>query len=66
MTTSVLQGLPSPDALKGLLAVRGPQLATWVLGVVLASGLIAWGAAAIVTRACPALAPILADIGESG
>jgi len=36
MTTSVLQGLPSPDAWKGLLAVRGPQLATWALGIVLA------------------------------
>ncbi|MGE0582834.1 MAG: type II secretion system protein GspC [Steroidobacteraceae bacterium] len=35
MTTSVLQGLPSPDAWKGLLAARGPQLATWGLGIAL-------------------------------
>ncbi|MBV6417468.1 MAG: hypothetical protein CMLOHMNK_02186 [Steroidobacteraceae bacterium] len=37
MTTSVLHGLPSPDAWKGLLAARGPQVATWVLGVALAA-----------------------------
>lgn len=35
MTTSVLQGLPSPDAWKGLLVARGPQLATWALGIAL-------------------------------
>ena len=36
MTTSVLQGLHSPEAGKGLLAARGPQLATWGLGIALA------------------------------
>ncbi|MEZ5532326.1 MAG: type II secretion system protein GspC [Steroidobacteraceae bacterium] len=37
MTTSVLHGLPSPDAWKGLFAARGPQIATWVLGIALAA-----------------------------
>ncbi|MGD9599149.1 MAG: type II secretion system protein GspC [Steroidobacteraceae bacterium] len=37
MTISVLHGLPSPDAWKGLLTARGPQIATWVLGVALAA-----------------------------
>lgn len=36
MTTIALRGLPSPDALKAQLLARGPQIATWVLGVVLA------------------------------
>ena len=35
MTTSVLQGLPAPEAWKELLVARGPQLATWVLGIAL-------------------------------
>lgn len=35
MTTSVLQGLPSPEALKGLLASHGPKIATWVLALAL-------------------------------
>lgn len=35
MTTIALRGLPSPDALKALLVARGPQIATWVLGIVL-------------------------------
>jgi general secretion pathway protein C len=29
----VLQGLPAPDAWKELLVARGPQLATWALGI---------------------------------
>ena len=35
MTTSVLQGLPSPEALKGLLASHGPKIATWVRALAL-------------------------------
>lgn len=35
MTTSVLQGMPSPEALKGLLASHGPRIATWVLAIAL-------------------------------
>jgi len=33
MTTTVLQGMPSPEALKGLLVAHGPQIATWALAL---------------------------------
>lgn len=33
MTTTVLQGMPSPDALKGLLVAHGPRIATWALAL---------------------------------
>lgn len=33
MTTTVLQGVPSPDALKGLLIAHGPRIATWALAL---------------------------------
>jgi general secretion pathway protein C len=33
MTTTALQGMPSPDVLKGLLVAHGPQIATWALAL---------------------------------
>jgi len=33
MTTTVLAGMPSPEALKGLLIAHGPRIATWALAL---------------------------------
>lgn len=69
MTTSVLQGLPSPAAWKELLVTRGPQLATWGLAIVLAVQVaatvtdLAGSGVATPVASAPAEAPRQLDIG---